>query len=439
MRIKDICVNLLEYVLKQALRTCSKYQFLLLNGYKMQNYKISETPFDINSNNPEVFISSGSGAYKNTLCALSNIDLTPARGKKVLLKPNAGRLAKKDSGITTNPEVVAAVIDAFRKVDAVVAVGESPISGVKTLEAFESTGIAEICRQRNCPMIDLDKRMPIDVNVENGKAINDLKVCADLLEHDIIVSIPVMKMHMHTLVTLSIKNMKGCLWRRSKVKLHMLPKINGIDYKPIDVAIADMSDTLKPHLAVIDGSACLEGLGPSAGNVKNLDLVIAGTEPFACDAVAAHIMGVDPHDVPHLHLAAERGFGVLDLEKINVTPSDWQNLVDPFERPPENIAIDFPGVKILDKNSCSACQSTLLLFLKRYGESIFEYFPDQKEIFMAIGKGHEDIPEGTVCIGNCTIKHQKKGIFVKGCPPVASEILSCITGKESFDVKDRES
>ncbi|MHC4871268.1 MAG: DUF362 domain-containing protein [Planctomycetota bacterium] len=404
----------------------------------MQNYRISETPFKINKQKPDVFIASGKGAYQNTLDALSNIDLTPASGKKVLLKPNAGRLAKKDSGITTNPEVVAAVIDAFRKVDAVVAVGESPISGVKTAEAFEITGIAEVCRERNCPMIDLDKKIPMEVSVENGKAINELKVCADLLEYDIIVSIPVMKMHMHTLVTLSIKNMKGCLWRRSKVKLHMLPEIKDIDCKPIDVAIADMSEILKPHLAIIDGSACLEGLGPSAGNAKNLDLVIAGTEPFACDAAASHIMGVDPHDVAHLHLAAERGFGILDLDKINVTPDNWQDLVDPFERPPENIAIDFPGIKILDKNSCSACQSTLLLFLKRYGESIFEYFPEQKEIAMAIGKGHDDLPEGTVCIGNCTIKHQNKGIFVKGCPPVASEILSRISGKESFDVKDGE-
>ena len=55
--------------------------------------------------------------------------------------------------------------------------------------------------------------------IPSGEAIQRLKVCPEVLEYDIVVSIPVMKMHMHTGVTLAVKNMKGCLWRRSKVCL----------------------------------------------------------------------------------------------------------------------------------------------------------------------------------------------------------------------------
>lgn len=403
----------------------------------MENFRIPPNPFLTNNSPAEVYITSGCGAYENTRNVLSKINLTAAKGKKVLLKPNAGRMAKVEKGITTHPEAVAAAIDAFREIGADVTVGESPISGVKTPEAFEITGIADVCRKRNCPMIDLDERMPVDVAVPDWLAIKDLKVCADILEQDIIVTIPVMKMHMHTKVTLGIKNMKGCLWRRSKVKLHMLPVVEEMpQYKPIDIAISDMSEILKPHLCITDGYVCMEGLGPSAGDTKKLDIAMASVDTFACDAVACKIMGLNAEDVPHLKIAGERGIGNIDLNKIKVSPDNWHDFISPFMLPPENIAIDFPGVKILDKNSCSACQSTLLLFLKRYGNQIFDYFPDKKNICMAIGKGHGSVPDKTICIGNCTIKHKDNGIFIKGCPPVASEILSIISGHASFDTKD---
>ena len=50
--------------------------------------------------------------------------------------------------------------------------------------------------------------------------------------------------------------------------------------------------------------------------------------------------------------------------------------------------------------------------------------PDDEDINIAIGKGHEYLPPGTLCVGNCTAKHKHCGAFVSGCPPVASEILS---------------
>ncbi|MDY6959625.1 MAG: DUF362 domain-containing protein, partial [Halobacteriota archaeon] len=237
------------------------------------------------------------------------------------------------------------------------------------------------------------------------------------------ISVPVMKTHIHTDVTLSVKNMKGCLWRRTKVDLHMLPKIEGYDERPLNIAIADLSTVLLPHLSIIDGNFGMEGMGPSAGKVKKLNLVVAGFDSFAADAVSCSLMGFDVNDVPHLRMGANRGGGVIDLSKIQVTPSSWYELASPFEPPPENLSIQFPGVTVLDEMSCSACQYSLLMFLKRFGDSIFEYFPGQETVNVAIGKGHESVPVGTLCIGNCTVEHKRRGIYVSGCPPVASQIL----------------
>lgn len=349
-----------------------------------------------------------------------------------MLKPNAGRPARAGEGITTDPEVVAAAIDVFLQAGAEVSVGESPITGVNAHDAFETTGIARVAEKRNCRLIDMDDRPFVPVNLPDGQAIRTLKVCADIFDHDILVSIPVMKIHMHTGVTLSIKNMKGCLWRRSKVDLHMLPMPNDSKEIPLNVAVTDLSGRLRPHLSIIDGTVGMEGMGPSGGQAKPLGLVVAGTDPFAADAVACALMGLSAEEIPHLRMGARRGYGIIDPEKIEVVPGDWQSLISPFSPPPDNLSIEFPEFNILDKNSCSACQSTLLLFLKKYGKVIPDYFPKGKPITLAIGRGHDTVPEEAVCIGNCMTAF-KEGTFVKGCPPVGSEILKVITGETSLD------
>jgi len=372
-------------------------------------------------------LASGCGPYDNTLKALERMDLSPARGKRVLLKPNVGREVEPETGVTTHPQVVAASIDAFVDAGAHVAVGESPITGVNTFDAFDRCGIKAVADERNCRLIDMDKRRYVSIKIPGGVAIKTLKVCRDILDHDIIVSIPVMKMHMHTGVTLAVKNMKGCLWRRSKVDLHMVPPLPDTNEKTLDIAIADMAGVLRPHMSIVDGSIGMEGLGPSAGRSKQMDVVLTAIDPFAADAVACTLMGVSPHDIPHLRMGSARGYGTIEIDRIEVYPDDWERFRSPFELPPENLSIEFPGVTVLDDQSCSACQSTLLLFLKRYGDELFGTRPDSRTITIAVGKGHKTVPPDTLCIGNCTAKFKKGNPFVSGCPPVASKILDVYT------------
>jgi uncharacterized protein (DUF362 family) len=393
------------------------------------NLVLSPTPFELDESRPAVFWAAGKGPYDNTRKVLSNIDLSPAKNRRVLLKPNVGRNVKPETGITTHPQVIAAAIDAFRDAGADVAIGESPITGVAALDAFETSGVTAVAEERHCLLIDMDLRRYVTARIPDGTAISplrgkSLKVCPEIAEYDIIVSIPVTKTHMHTQVTLAVKNMKGCLWRRAKVDFHMLDRSPESEDKPLDMAIADMSSVLRPHLSIIDGTIGMEGLGPSAGTPKPLDVVLVGVDAYAADAVACGIMGISAFDVPHLRLGAERGYGVIDLGSIDVSPENWEQLTSPFTRPPDQLSFEFEGFNILDEQSCSACQSTLLMFLRRYGKQLREQVTDNKDIVVAIGKGHEELPSGAMCVGNCTAKHKDCGVFVSGCPPIASEILA---------------
>ena len=259
---------------------------------------MSNKPFKRDATCASVFVASGYGPYDNTRNALANIDLSPAVNKRVLLKPNIGRDEKPETGINTHPQVVAAAIDAFREAGADVAVGESPITGVKMSEAFQTSGIAAVAKERNCPLLDMDIHPYVPIDIPDGVAIKSLKICREVSQYDIIVSVPVMKMHMHTGVTLSVKNMKGCLWRRSKVDLHMLAPLVEHKEKPLNIAIADMASVLRPGLSIIDGTFGMEGLGPGEVGLDHGHVVLLFAEDTGQRlAHAASTIDDDLHNV----------------------------------------------------------------------------------------------------------------------------------------------
>ena len=65
---------------------------------------------------------------------------------------------------------------------------------------------------------------PVCKEIKNGTMVNKLKFSSLVFEVNMVVSIPVIKTHMYTGATLSIKNMKGCLYKIEKTKLHRIDK-----------------------------------------------------------------------------------------------------------------------------------------------------------------------------------------------------------------------
>ena len=380
----------------------------------------------------DVYVSFGENGYETTRAALQKIpfDFSLLRNKRILVKPNAGRFVPPRLGINTSPEAVAGVLDFFLEQGARnLFVGESCILGVKPLEALEQCGIAEEARKRNIPLVDLDAEKPRVIPIPLPKAIKTLKVCAEVLKTDFIVSVPVMKTHMHTQVSLGLKNMKGCLYGREKVRLHQLPPVENLPEraKPLDMAIADLAKALLPDLTVIDGTIGQEGLGPSAGSPVVLGAVVASFNCIAADMTAAQLMGIDPEKIHHLKLAIrEIKTEAYNPAEFRVFPEDYKLKAKIFQPPPEKISFEFKNVRVEDADSCSACLSTVLMFLKRYQENLADYYNEDMPLKIAIGKGIGPQEKGTLLIGNCTVHRKKGAIFVKGCPPVASDIMKAL-------------
>jgi len=385
--------------------------------------------------NNRVFVTSGNGPFINAKTALLKLDPQIISNKTILIKPNMGRLTGPEKGINTHPQAVAGVIEALQEMGAAsIAIGESPILGVNTMEAFERSGIREIADKYHYPVIDFDAVPPVIKKVPDGRILDETKICAPVFEYDLILSLPVSKCHMHTGVTLGLKNMKGCLYRREKVRYHQLEyKIEDeFPEKTLDTAISDLGTVLLPDITVVDGYLGLEGLGPSGGDPILSDFAVASYNPVGADVIACAMMGLSALEVPHIRLIAERLGYDINTSDYEVVPTDYAKNMVCYRKPPTDIGIEYPDVKLCDKESCSACLSTAMLFLKRFKDELEPFQQDDGKLHLAIGRGitEEEIKQGTILIGNCSRHAADKGIFVPGCPPVPTRIYEAVTGEE---------
>lgn len=382
--------------------------------------------------NTIVCIEAKQGALMNAKSALRKIDLSCLKDKRVLIKPNIGRTAKPGGGYNAHPLTIAGVIEALQEVSpSKIAIGESPLLGIKTFDAFERAGVTEIANKYNIELIDLDEAPPVKKEITNPRVVSSTKICTRIYDFDCLLSVPVAKTHMHTGVTLGIKNMKGCLYRNEKVRYHQLV-YNEKQYpeKTLDSAISDLATVLLPNLTLIDGYIGMEGLGPSGGEPIKSDFAVASWHPMGADIYGCIMMGIDPASVVHLRLVAERlGFS-LDPASYNVFPSDYKKFIVPYRKPPQSISVDYKNVVVYDCESCSSCLSTLMLFLRRFKDDMTPYLLDDGKFHIGIGKGIKNPKPGTVFVGNCARCKKDGVIWISGCPPVPTSIYEAITGRQ---------
>jgi hypothetical protein len=71
----------------------------------------------------------------------------------------------------------------------------------------------------------------------------------------------------------------------------------------------EVNRILKPKLAIMDAIVGIEGRGPTYGNPRRLDLVMASRDLVALDASAMRLVCLDPVKARHVKLAYQQGLG----------------------------------------------------------------------------------------------------------------------------------
>lgn len=221
---------------------------------------------------------------------------------KIILKPNI--VNDSPHPVTTAPACVEAVIDycqAHSRAALIIAEG---CGGMDTHAAFRKLGYTELARRRGVELIDLDREPTVTLRNDSLRLLTEFPIPA-VLQEGFLVSLPVLKAHSLSIVTLTLKNMfgiapaavyGGSYYRKSK--------LHGNNSAELHRYVVELNQYRCPDFTVLDASIGLaeQHLGgrrcsPPAAKI------LAGFDPVAVDAAGTRLLGFGWRDVPHIRWA----------------------------------------------------------------------------------------------------------------------------------------
>ena len=312
---------------------------------------------DLNIDNKAVsIVKINNGNVKDAVCEavklLGGIESLTNAKNKIMLKPN---LVCEDKRCTTKPVVIETLIQLLQKAGKEVVIGEGSAAaggfnniGGKDYQTkneeilnnmqkyvFDKLDYTKLSKDLGVPLINLHSGEMHEHFIDNSLAFKSLQLHHSLSDIDMLVSVPMMKTHALGTVTLGLKNLlglyPGSVYSSVRWKIHDIAYNLGSE--GVAWEILDIAKLSKLGLTVIDGSYAMEGNGPVAGESFKMDVIIAGTNPFATDMVASKVMGFDPDLIPTFQFPTNSIGEMYDMSKIDIRGEKIENVKRDFKKP----------------------------------------------------------------------------------------------------------
>ncbi|MBI5014965.1 MAG: DUF362 domain-containing protein [Deltaproteobacteria bacterium] len=236
-------------------------------------------------------------------------------GDKILIKPNLVEwefeLPYPPWGVVTTSAVMGALVRilaerGYRNLT----IGEGtplPHAKGKGRKVFGVLGYETLRDRYGVQLVDFDEETFEDVDLGDLT----LSLARRALEADKIITVPALKTHGVCQVSLGIKNLKGCISRKSKKFCHH-PERN------LSHTFPHLLQRLPVALNLIDGVYALERGPTHNGRAYRRDLLVASTDVYAGDVVGAKLIGHEVVDVPHLQYFGQKEGRLADVDHIDV-------------------------------------------------------------------------------------------------------------------------
>jgi uncharacterized protein (DUF362 family) len=242
------------------------------------------------------------------------------QGSPVFLKVNLG-WDLHIPGSVTNPAVFEGVVNKLRGYADKIFVVESDQVLENVEKAYQRSKISEIASRLNVGWLNLTHSKKTIKHIPENLVIKDV-VIPEILTQGTIITLPVLKTHNKTTISISLKNQWGCI-----------PKMRHMYHLCLTEAISDVNAALGVKFSVIDGTIAMEGNAPKTGIPKEVGIVGAGGDLVEMDSVCAHLMGFNPWNIPHLVEAERRGLGKIGVSFIG----DGIDPIPPFRPARHNL------------------------------------------------------------------------------------------------------
>lgn len=363
-------------------------------------------------------------------------------GDRVVIKPNAVWPITADAAITTDPRVVEAVVKLVKeKTDAQeVVLAERTGVSRRTVDSLKATGIEEAARRGGVDRIvylEDDPRIPIKIS--QAKALlSPIYASKTILEADTLIYLPKMKTHKQTGVSMCMKLSQGTLIWSDMMRCHRFD---------IEQKFVDLLRITRPNLCIIDGIWAQQGQGPGSPYprdiIKDRNLIVAGCDPVATDAVAAATMGFEPlHDLGTVRGATLDRLGEGDLAKIEVAGKKIEEVKRFFRRGTCSLVGLHPKIEVYAGGACIGCAG-----FTRTGLEPLLFQPERlkevEKIVVILGYKTE-VPDNlkhnpptsyVLVVGDCAEEHKERGIFFSGCASLSVHELIDFLGMDNEGVE----
>lgn len=254
---------------------------------------------------------------------------------KIFIKPNL-TFPEYRPGVMTSPRCVEAAIVAVKDYTSHVYIGDSDSGGYNPFpmeSVYAETGLVDFSQSHGVQLVNLSRlpRRTIDVKIGRRQVAVPLpRLLTD--DIDLLLTMPVPKIHMNTQVSLTFKNQWGCIPEPSdRLRLHP-------DFAEVILAV---NDAVRSRVAVVDGMYGLNGSGPMKGDPVELGWMLVADDIGAGARTCCQLMQIPVERARHLRLAQRRGL-IPDASQLEVN----RDLAD-FTRVPfvlHRRVTDYPGL-----------------------------------------------------------------------------------------------
>lgn len=364
----------------------------------------------------------------------------------VVIKPNLVYPAPQETGQTTDPEVIRAVIDLCKKAKASrIIIGDAPVIGSSGREVIRATGVEELAKETGVETLDFHEDNWVEVKIPDGIGTKRARFPQTVLTCHTLINVPKMKCHPMTMVTLALKNFQGLMHGNDKFEIthgapdyKCNPKPGGPPYARLglEYALVDLHRVVRTNLNIVDGI-----VGPTVASWGGKSdfkpgLIVAGEDPVAVDTVATKAMGLDPAMVNMIQIADEIGIGTAKLDEIEVVGAFLNEVNAGYTIPPSfsvTKAEEFeePNLHKIAGTACNICLSSCQHPLGRITQATQSRLKptDFEEMTFVVGKDAvipSDYFGKLILYGNCAVRQYQgihpfeNAISCLGCPPAAT-------------------
>jgi uncharacterized protein (DUF362 family) len=251
-----------------------------------------------------------SALVQAALAAFGGIEKFVKKGDYVVIKPNVSWARTPAQACNTNPEIVGTI--ARLCLDA----------GAGRVEVWEHTcdefslcfslsQVKESAEKAGAKVFSGHLKSAYrGVTLPQAKSLKQAEILKSILDCNVLINVPIAKVHYATGYTFSMKNFIGVNWSMS-----------GVHRTPLGLhqGIADLSTLIKPSIIITDAIKALATNGPKGpGRILDIGQVIVGVNPVAMDSYCAGLFGKKASDILFIRYAHNMGLGEMDINKIKV-------------------------------------------------------------------------------------------------------------------------